>query len=204
MQVLVRYDGSPENYRAASAERQMAAPGSCPNCGSLRRLRFHGYYARFVSSQSSGEALLVNVRRYRCRDCRLTTSLLPWFCLSYRLVRGESVARFLRGDGIDACDLRWQGLLSSCRRKFESWFPELAPSLETSFGLRLGGLSSRVGWGVVEGRFGSICEATQSLLSHCGLTLLGRYLCHRPGLPPLDPEDDHTNLLFSSGTDPPS
>lgn len=203
MQVLVPYGGLPEDYHAASAERKMPAPDSCPNCGSSRRLRFHGYYSRFVSGKS-GEALVVNIRRLRCRDCRLTTSILPWFCLSYRLVRGESVARFLRGDGIDACDLRWQALLSSCRRKFESWLPELVSPLEAFFGLRLSGLSSRIGWGEVESRFGSIGEATHSLLSRCGLTLLGRYLCHRLRVPPLDPEDDHTNLLFSSGTDPPT
>lgn len=198
------YEGSPEDYHATSAERQMPAPDTCPNCGSSRRLRFHGYYTRFVSSQSSGEALLVNVRRYRCRDCRLTTSLLPWFCLPYRLVRGESVARFLRGDGIDACDLRWHGLISRCRKRFETWLPLLVEPLKASFDLGLKEVIPTMVWRTVESRFGSIGEATHALLSACRMTLLGSYLCHRPGLALSVPEGDHTNLLFSSGTDPPT
>lgn len=204
MQVLVSYDGSPEDYLATSAERQMLPPHACPNCGSLRRLRFHGYYSRFVSSRSNGEALLVNIRRYRCRDCLLTTSLLPWFCLSYRLVRAESVARFLRGDGIDACDLRWQGLLSRCRRRFESWIPQLVDPLESLFGVGLRGTIVPVAWRAVEIRLGSIGEATRAILTAAGMTFLGRYLCHRSPLGSFRQKDDHTNLLFSSGTDPPT
>ena len=204
MQILVPYEGPPEGYQATSAERKMPRPATCPNCGSGRRLRFHGYYARFVSGQSDGEAMLVNIRRYRCRDCRLTTSLLPWFCLPYRLVRGEAVSRYLRGDGIDACDLRWQGLLSRCQARFESWLPQIVAPLESLFGLCLKGLSASGGWRAVEAKFGSIGRATGSLISACRQTYLGRYSCHQPGLPLAGWEDDHTHLLFSSGTDPPS
>jgi hypothetical protein len=203
MQLLVPFHGAPEDYHSASAERRMPSPESCPNCGSLRRLRFHGYYERYVSARLSGEALRVNIRRMRCRDCRLTTSLLPWFCLTYRLVRGESVARFLRGDGIDACDLQWQSLLASCSRRFESWLPELLQPMEANFGLSVGGLSSKIGWALIEGSLGSIATATQALVARCGITLLGRYRCHRPGVPAGGGGGDHKTLLFSSGTDPP-
>lgn len=204
MQILVPFSGAPEEYLTTSAQRRMPSPASCPNCGSRRRLRFHGYYARYVSSKSSSGALLVLVRRLRCRNCQLTTSLLPCFCLTYRLVRGESVARFIRGEGIDACDLQWQALLSSCRRKFEGWFQELAAPVGEAFGLPLEGLSAKAGWHVIEGALGSIDEATDRVLSRCGMTLLGRYCCHRPGFAHADIRGDHRNLLFSSGTDPPT
>ncbi|WP_425491637.1 DUF6431 domain-containing protein [Luteolibacter luteus] len=124
----------------------MGPPKTGPNCGSLRRLRFHGYYSRFMSSRSNGEAILVNIRRYHCRDCLLTTSLLPWFYLYYRLVRGEAIARFLRGDGIDACDLRWQELLSRCLQRFESRLPQLVQPVEASFGVTLNGTTPAVAW----------------------------------------------------------
>jgi len=204
MQVLVPFSGDPEEYHSTSAERRMASPPICPNCGSRRRLRFHGYYARYVSRKSDGAPLLLLIRRLRCRDCLLTTSLLPGFCLTYRFVRGESVARFLRGEGIDACDLQWQPLLSSSRRKYEWWYPQLAAPVGKTFGLRLGGLSARAGWHVIEDRFGAIEHATGRILGACGITLLGRYRCHQCGLPSNRPGHDHTNLLFSSGTDPPT
>lgn len=204
MQILVPFSGDPEDYHSSSAERRMPAPDACPNCGSHRRLRFHGYYARYVSGKCSGVPLLVLVRRLRCRDCLLTTSLLPRFCLTYRLVRGESVARFLRGEGIDACDLQWQALLSSSRKKYEGWFPQLVPPVGGAFGLELEGLSARAGWHVIEGEFGSIEEATDRILGRCGITLFGRYCCHRSGSATLGPGGDHRNLLFSSGTDPPT
>jgi hypothetical protein len=204
MQLLVPFKGVPEDYLAASAQRRMSRPVSCPNCGSTRRLRCHGYYARYVSAKLSGEPLLLLIRRFRCRDCSLTTSLLPGFCLTYRLVRGESVARFLRGDGIDACDLRWQGLLSSSRRKYEGWFPRLVDRVGKAFGLQLEGLSAKAGWHAIEGEFGSIEGATDRILVRCEMTLFGRYRCHRPGLTMPAPGGDHRNLLFSSGTDPPT
>jgi hypothetical protein len=204
MQLLVQFNGDPEDYHASSAERRILCPPACPNCGSVRRLRLHGYYARYVSSKSNGEPLLVLIRRLRCRDCSLTTSLLPFFCLTYRLVRGESVARFLRGEGIDACDLRWQALLSSSRKRYESWFPQIVASVGKAFRLPLEGLSARAGWHVIEGEFGSIEKATDRIVARCRITLLGRYSCHHPESASSDPEGDHTILLCSSGTDPPT
>lgn len=203
MQVLVPFPGNPEDYLASAAEHRMTPPDTCPNCGTTRRLRFHGYYERYVSTRKTGEAVLLRIRRYRCRDCFLTTSLLPLFCLSYRLVRGESVARFLRGDGVDACDLQWLSLLANCQRRFDAWFLDLAQQLQDRFAIPLDRLASRSGWTEVEGSLGDIATATRRLVARCGITLFGRYRCHTPGLRRSTEGGDHTHPLFSSGTDPP-
>ncbi|MDB6077023.1 MAG: hypothetical protein JWO82_770 [Akkermansiaceae bacterium] len=204
MQILVPYEGSPEDYLATSGQRRIGPLDCCPNCRSSRRLRFHGYYERFVSSSSTGEAMLVKVRRYRCRECRLTASLLPRFCLTYRLVRGESVARFLRGGGIDSCDLRWHSLLLRCRQRFRLCLPALVEPVHSAFGTSISRTTLSEAWQVIEDRLGPIGVATSALLSACGTTFLGRYLCHRPGLICSQARGDHTNLLFSSGRDPPT
>jgi hypothetical protein len=203
MQVLVPFAGNPEDYQSLAAQRQMTPPSHCPNCGSARKLRLHGYYERYVSTKMTGEAIRLSVRRFRCRDCQLTTSLLPWFCLSYRLVRGESVARFLRGEGIDACDLRWHQLLGSCQRRFEVWYPVLSKQLSVAFGMPLDGLASRAGWSVIENLLGGISSASQRVVSKCRVTLFGRYVCHSPGCSRFRGEDAHRHPLFPSGTDPP-
>ena len=203
MQVLVPFAGNPDDYLASAAQHRMRPPGRCPNCGSARKLRLHGYYERYVSTKATGAAIRLSVRRFRCRDCMLTTSLLPWFCISYRLVRGESIARFLRGAGIDACDLQWQQLLVSCQNRFDTWFPLLSKQLIDAFGAPLSGLSSRAGWSVIEGFWGGISAASQRVISKCRVTLFGSYACHSPGRSRARGEPAHRHPLFSSGTDPP-
>ncbi len=203
MQVVVPYAGNPEDYQSSAAQRQMTPPSHCPNCGSVRKLRLHGYYERYVSTKNTGEAIRLSVRRFRCRDCKLTTSLLPWFCLSYRLVRGESVARFLRGEGIDACDLQWHQLLGSCQRRFDAWYPLLSKQLTSAFGVPLDGIASRIGWTVIERLLGGISSASQRVISECRVTLFGRYACHSPGCGQSRSGGDHTHPPFQSGRDPP-
>ncbi len=203
MQLLIPFVREPEDYISSGAERRLPAPSKCPNCGHDSRLLHHGYYERYVASRSTGEALRLRVRRLRCRECRLTTSLLPWFCLPYRLVCGESVARYLRGDGIESYDLRWQGLLVRCHQRFRSWRPLLAPLLLTTFGLDIGAGTVRSSWLLVERALGDIAGATAQLVRRCGVTLLGRYRCHCPGCSRSSAGSYHTSFLFSRGRSPP-
>jgi hypothetical protein len=200
MQLLVSYQGAPESYVQSGAERRMTPPTPCPNCGCHRKLRLLGYYERFVSTMAGGLARM-KVRRFRCRDCRLTVSLLPDFCISYRLVRGESVARFLRGDGIEAPDLPWQDLLFNCQKKFSAWIPELEELLHVGFGVQCQGLSPKQAWIGMETHFGDWTKARFQILAKCGATMLGRFCCHASRL--RSRRGDHTLLPFSSGTDPP-
>jgi Domain of unknown function (DUF6431) len=198
MQVLVAFPGDPESYLKSGAERSMTPPSPCPHCGSHRKLRLLGYYERFITT-TTGALERMKVRRFRCRDCRHSVSLLPNFCLSYRLVRGESVARFLRGDGIDALDLPWQELLLRCRRRFESWIPQLGELTHSAFGVHWNGLPSHLVWTGMEVFFGGWTEARHRILGKCGVTMLGAYCCHAAGVS----KGDHINRLFPSGTDPP-
>lgn len=203
MQVLVPFEGEAEDYSATAAERTLPTPPRCPNCGATGKLRHHGYYERFVSSQTDGSAMRLRIRRLRCDWCRLTTSLLPWFCLPYRLVRGESVARFLRGDGIDSRDLQWQGLLIRCRQRFIAWRPHLSPVLQSSFGCDMGSESVRSSWIRLEHAFGNIARATEKVVRRFRITLFGRYRCHSSGCR-RSAIDYHTTLLFSGERSPPN
>ena len=201
MQLLVPYQGTPDTYVQLGAETRMMPPSPCPNCGCNRKLRLLGYYERFVSTTVGGLARM-RVRRFRCRDCRRTVSLLPDFCLSYRLVRGESVARFLRGDGIDAPDLPWLDLLLRCQKKFVAWIPELGGLIQSTFGIPWNGLPPQRVWTGIETHFGGWTEARLRILTECGVTMLGIYCCHAPGCRVAG--GDHTHRVFSSGTDPPN
>lgn len=200
MQVLVRFPGNPESYVNSGAERHMTPPSPCPHCESLRRLRLLGYYERFITT-TTGALERMKVRRFRCRDCRHTVSLLPNFCLSYRLVRGESVARFLRGDGIDAQDLPWHDLLLRCRKRFVAWMPDLGSLIGSTFELPWSGLHPHRVWTGMEEYFGGWTEARHQILTKFGVTMLGCYCCHIPGF--RFSGGDHIHRLFPSSPDPP-
>jgi hypothetical protein len=202
VQILAPFAGGPDEYFASAGERRMQPPASCPNCGSKRRLRFHGYYERYVSSEATGDPLSLKIRRYRCRDCLLTTSLLPCFCFSYRMLRGDLVANYFRGDGLEARDAKWLSLLRIYHRRFESWIPQLTLHLQEAFSFTLNHLTCRASWRRIELHLGSCPTANGRILSKSGVTLLGCYSCHRPKLRSGD-GGDHRHVLFSSGKDPP-
>jgi len=206
MQMVVPYEGGPEDYLRDDAAAKMVGPDGCPNCGARVPLMHHGYYERYVSSKASGEVLRIRIKRLRCHMCRLTTSLLPWFSLPYRLIRGEAVARFLRGDGIDSIDLRWQGLLDGCRKRFRAWRPELSSLVRGEFGIEVDAGPLRDAWLALEDRLGALAQATRTLVTRCGVTLFGRYQCHlaKCGRKSSAAGGNHTPFLFSKGRSPPS
>ena len=200
VQVLVSVAETPEDYCASEGHRKIRPPEVCPNCTSTRRLRLHGYYQRAVSAEQDGAVTLIRVRRFRCRDCSKTTSLLPWFAQTYRLVRTQSVGDFLRDGSIRTCDLKWLGLLNRYRARHSQWLPELLAVLPS-----FGGATSPDGfWPLIDSSFGGVIRASERLTSVWRITLFGRYLCHFPYGTSQSLEHDHTTLLFASGSDPPN
>lgn len=205
MQVLAVVGQSPEGYELSGAYCRMAPPCGCPNCGSQRKLRPHGYYQRGVSSQRGGFPVVIHVRRFRCRGCRRTTSMLPLFAQPYRLVRNETIGRFFRDGSLEACDLKWLGLLLRYRHTFFFWWPVIRRALNIppevlSVPIAPGCYDA---WRSVEDRFQTIDYATHSLVEIHQITLFGSYKCHKPLLPDKVHGHDHTTLLFPSGADPP-
>jgi len=56
-------------------------PDHCPQCQARHRLTAHGFYSRtLVDTGFDGS---IRVRRYLCRSCKRTVSLLPEFALPY-------------------------------------------------------------------------------------------------------------------------
>ncbi len=53
-----------------------------------------GYYARNISRLQLG-FLRIWIRRFRCRFCRKTLSLLPSFAQPYRLIQNSTIERFV-------------------------------------------------------------------------------------------------------------
>jgi Domain of unknown function (DUF6431) len=81
MQMLHPFSGSIQQYLEQLSDPDRYRPESCPQCEARRPLRAHGFYCRsLVDVEFDGS---IRVRRYLCRLCRHTVSLLPDFALPY-------------------------------------------------------------------------------------------------------------------------
>lgn len=81
MQILHPFLGSVQQYCEAVVDSDCFRPDHCPQCQSNLPLTAHGFYSRtLVDVEFDG---LIRVRRYLCRCCKRTVSLLPEFALPY-------------------------------------------------------------------------------------------------------------------------
>ena len=79
VQILHPFAGSVRQYCEAVCDPDRYRPTSCPQCEAHRPLTAHGFYSRtFVDAEFDGS---IRVRRYLCRCCKRTVSLLPEFAL---------------------------------------------------------------------------------------------------------------------------
>jgi hypothetical protein len=79
--MLHPYAGSIQQYTEEIADPSRYRPGHCPQCQAAHALIAHGFYRRtLVDAGFDGS---IRVRRYLCRACRRTVSLLPQFALPY-------------------------------------------------------------------------------------------------------------------------
>ena len=84
MQILYLVLGSIQQYVRDIQERSAADRyrlGRCPLCQARSCLLAHGFYYRTLVHKDFDDS--IPIRRYLCRDCRRTVSLLPDFALPY-------------------------------------------------------------------------------------------------------------------------
>ena len=78
---------------------------ACPQCQAAHELTAHGFYRRTLVDRAFDGS--IRVRRYLCRSCKRTVSLLPQFTLPYlrfgiTVIALFLIARLLRGDTLNA------------------------------------------------------------------------------------------------------
>jgi uncharacterized protein YlaI len=84
MQILYLVLSSIQQYVRDIQERSAADRyrlGRCPLCQARSCLLAHGFYYRTLVDKDFDDS--IPIRRYLCRDCRRTVSLLPDFALPY-------------------------------------------------------------------------------------------------------------------------
>jgi hypothetical protein len=93
MQILHPFAGSIQSYFDEIADPDRYRPDHCPQCEAKRPLTGHGFYRRtLVDATFDG---VIRVRRYLCRSCKRTVSLLPDFVLPWLRFSISVIALFL-------------------------------------------------------------------------------------------------------------
>jgi transposase-like protein len=100
MQILHPFAGSVQRYSEELADPDRYRPDHCPQCDAKRPLTGHGFYRRTLVDGAFD--VIIRVRRYLCRSCKRTVSLLPefalpWLRFSIPVVALFLVARLLQG-----------------------------------------------------------------------------------------------------------
>ncbi len=138
MQMLHPFAGSIQQYLEAISDPDQYRPDHCPQCPCKEPLRGHGFYSRtLVDCAFEG---VIRVRRYLCRSCKRTVSLLPefilpWLRFSITVISLFLVARFLQGRSLAAAALAaGQRAMPYQRgqfwiRRFRKQAPTLHPAL---------------------------------------------------------------------------
>ena len=108
MPILHPFTGSIQEYEEAIADPSRYRPDHCPQCQAAQGLTAHGFYRR--SLVDAGFDGWIRVRRYLCRCCKRTVSLLPQFALPFlrfgiTVIALFLIARLLRGHTLAAAAL---------------------------------------------------------------------------------------------------
>ncbi|MGH9548621.1 MAG: DUF6431 domain-containing protein [Terriglobales bacterium] len=105
MQILHPFAGSVQQYAEQLANPDSYRPGHCPQCHTKHPLTAHGFYTRTLIDKAFDG--IIRVRRYLCRACQRTVSLLPEFILPYlrsslTVIALFLIARLLRGQTLES------------------------------------------------------------------------------------------------------
>jgi hypothetical protein len=93
MQILHPFTGSIQQYAEEISDPDHYRPDHCPQCDARQPLTSHGFYSRtLVDAAFDG---LIRVRRYLCRLCKRTLSLLPEFALPWLRFSISMISLFL-------------------------------------------------------------------------------------------------------------
>jgi Domain of unknown function (DUF6431) len=181
MQLIYAIDIDPEQYVAESFHKRMRPPAKCPHCCRAKTLWALGYYSRNLSRMGLG-ALLIFVRRFLCRCCGKTVSLLPAFAQPYRFVQNRTIENYVRGNPLSDEVIRHLDLLSQYWRRFCIWLPEIERTL--GHALERAPPDDQVkAWRFLLAVHGDLASTTRNLVAAFQITPFGRYRCHRPNGP---------------------
>ena len=182
VQTIFQTSLTPEQYVEQEYERQVKPPENCPHCTRAQTLEALAYYQRFISTATAA-VLLIWIRRFLCRHCRVTVSCLPSFAQPYRPVNTPTIAAGFNGEETRPEVQRWQPLIRTYWRRFQTHLPVLLRQVGNAFGPLPLQPTVQDFWKQLLQHCGDLAQATGQLIHQFHTCLFGTYRCHQP--PPL-------------------
>ncbi len=82
MSILADYGCDKQTYIDQAKHKESARPPGCLLCGGNGCLIGHGYYRR--KAKGADQAYFIWIKRWFCKNCHRTLSMIPNFLLPYR------------------------------------------------------------------------------------------------------------------------
>ena len=181
MQTIFQTSLTPEQYAEQNYQKQVPPPEICLNCGRAHSLEALAYYHRYVTWLS--DVLIIWVRRFLCRHCRVSISCLPDFAQPYRAVNTATVAAGFSGQTQRREMQHWGSLIESYWRRFQTHLPDLLRQVGNAFGPVPLEPTAKGFWEQLLGHCRDLAGATRQLVHQFHTCLFGTYRCHqRPAL----------------------
>ena len=177
MQTIYPTSLTPEQYAQAEHHRQVPPPENCPRCCAAHALEALAYYHRYITTATAA-VLLIWVRRFLCRRCRVSVSCLPAFAQPYRPVNTATIAEGFHGQRTPQV-ARWSELIQGYWRRFERHLPTLLRQVGNAFGPVPLRPAAPDFWRQLLQHAGDLAQLTRELIHQFHTCLFGTYRCHQ-------------------------
>jgi len=177
MQTIYPTSLTPEQYAEQEYHKQVKPLENCPNCQRAHVLEALAYYPRYITT-AVAMVLLIWVRRFLCRHCRISVSCLPAFAQPYRPVNTPTVAAGFNGQATPQV-ARWSELIGGYWRRFETHLPVLLRQVGHAFGPMPLQPTAKEFWRQLLRECGNLANATGQLIHQFHTCLFGIYRCHQ-------------------------
>ena len=178
MQTIYPTSLTPEQYAEQEYHKQVRPPENCPNCQRAHALEALAYYERYITT-ATALVLMIWVRRFLCRLCRVSVSCLPAFAQPYRPVNTPTIAAGFNGQDARPEVQRWRLLIDSYWRRFETHLPVLLRQVGNAFGPVPLRSTAKGFWRQLLRQCGDLARATRQLIDQFHTCLFGTYRCHQ-------------------------
>jgi hypothetical protein len=177
MQTIFQTSLTPQQYVEQDYQKQVRPPENCPNCGRAYTLESLAYYDRYVTHALA--VLLIWVRRFLCRHCRVSVSCLPGFAQPYRAVNTVTVAAGFSGQNQNREVQHWGTAIAVYWRRYQRHLPALLRRVGNAFGPVPLAPTAQGFWQQLLRHCGDLAGATRELVQRFHTCLFGTYRCHQ-------------------------
>jgi hypothetical protein len=177
MQSIYPTSLTPEQYVQQAYHKQVLPPENCPNCGQAHTLEALAYYRRYVTYLLV--VLRICVRRFLCRQCRVSVSCLPDFAQPYRAINTATVEAGFSGQAQGREVQHWEALNRVYWKRFAAHLPRLLRQVGNAFGPVPLQPTAEGFWPQLLGHCGDLANATRQLVHDFHTCLFGTYRCHQ-------------------------